>query len=259
LFAVLGGKRKMKLTNIRNSILVLALAVAPAAYAATIEQLFIADVTGGLTATIDVDNAGTVTCVGACGGLTLPAGGTITPHTDLRVFGTIGQFFVDITGSGGVSSTNPTLQTLTQANVENLAGAGRLVTEFTDSRYCEDFPSCFGTSFLLGVTNNPDSQIIGSSTTFTAFVDPFDGVPATTPIGAPINLVGLGSQNQTDPNVVGPAGSLSALTDTRFTGMGKVQTTFTISTNAVPEPSTFAFFGIAAIGLVGFKVRSRKA
>ena len=257
----------MKLTFVRNVMVAGAFLVASAAHAATIEQLFLADLTGNNAAEINVDEAGNVTCTAvigftdACGGLTLPAGGTITPHGTLRVFGDIGQFSIDVTGHGGVTTVYPSLETLTQANVNNKSGAsGDFVTEFTDSQYCIDFPSCFGSMFRVAVGQTPDSQINGSTTDNQAWMSNFNTIPADVAITPLIHLTGnnnngLGGQVFINPG--GSSGSLSASTSTHFTGKGEVQTTFTIST-LTPEPSTFALFGIAA-GFLGLKLRRRKA
>jgi hypothetical protein len=249
----------MKLTFIKITVAAFAFVAASVAQASTIEQLILDDNAGNV-ATIDVDNLGFVTCGGACGSLTFsPA---ITPHTSLVVTGTLGQFTLNVTGTAGATAIYPTLQNLTQINAASQT-AGTLTTLFTDTDYCLGGGGCFGNAFDLTLTNNPDTAIKNSSTTFAAYADSANTIPAGTLIGAPstpTTLTGVSSSDQSYMNPGGPSGSLSSLTNTTFTGKGSVQTTFQISTagSEVPEPSTFALFGLGA-GLFALGVRRRKA
>jgi hypothetical protein len=234
----------------------------------TIEQLIV-DANNGHSAEFDVDALGIVSCFGDCSVFNFAA--TITPHTDLAVAtktgSTLGGFDVSVTGRGGASVVPPALQNLTQGNVLDIHGAtsGSFTTIFTDTGYCTTntpgFPggTCFGSTFTLGMTNLPDLPTeAAASTMFAAFVSPGTTIPAGMLVNAPAGttIPGLGSVSLTAANPNGSGGSLTTETFTTFPVKGSVQTTFTIST-AVPEPSTFAFFGIAA-GLVGFKLRRRK-
>ena len=246
----------MKLTILKTAIAVGAVLGMSVAHASTIEQLILDDNVGH-TATLDVDNLGFVTCTGTCT-LTFPT--FITPHTSLSVTGTLGQFTLNVTGTAGQTAVYPTLQNLTQINAASQS-AGKLTTLFTDTDYCLGGGGCFGPTFEVTLTNNPDSRIKTSSTTFAAFVDGSNSIPAGTLIGlpsTPTTLTGVSSSDEIYANLAGMSGSISSLSVTTFTGKGSVQTTFQISTSPVPEPSSFALFGFGA-GLVGIaKLRRRK-
>src|SRR5437868_11045326 len=82
------------------------------AYAAPITQLSF-DAGGGVTADLLVDQVGTVSCTGSCGGLTFAS--TVTPHGTLNVTGTIGQFMLTtVSGVGQAGVTPPAVLNLTQ-------------------------------------------------------------------------------------------------------------------------------------------------
>jgi len=238
----------------------------------TIEQLAITS-SSGAYAELDVDAIGFVTCLdntaGAdCGTLSfLPF---IAPHTDLAVTTkpllNFGGFIVSVTGRGGASATAPTLQNLTDTNNLVALGAGTFTTLFTDTDYCGApgvTGGCFGSNFTLQMTNNPDPlKIPTAATTFAAFVSPGSTIPAGSLINAPAGttVVGCCGTMVVAANPIGStSGSLSSESVTSFPGSGSVQTTFNIGTmGGVPEPSSFALFGIAT-GFVALKLRRRKS
>ena len=263
-----------------------ALMAGPVAFASpitppgTVEQLAITS-SSGAYAELDVDAIGFVTCLdlsaGAdCGTLSfLPF---IAPHTDLAVTTkpllNFGGFIVSVTGRGGASATAPTLQNLADTN--NFVGpaAGTFTTLFTDTDYCGApgvTGGCFGPKFTMQMTNNPDPlSIPTASTTFSAFVSPGSTIPAGSLINTPAGttVVGCCGFLAVAANPIGStSGSLSTEAVTTFPGAGSVQTTFNIGTGGtvvgghgftlVPEPSSFALFGIAA-GFVALKLRRRK-
>jgi hypothetical protein len=207
-----------------------------AAYASTIQQLFL-DAGGGTTATIDVDNLGFTTCIGTlggCSGLIIPA--LIIPHTTLRVFGSIGQFEITVTGVGGLSAIGPTLQNLSQI-IAARTGAGSVVTRFTDSDYCLGGGGCFAPKFVVSASTVNDLGITSSTTSFSSFVSGVNGIPTTTLIGSLSGLNGLAaSAANSFANPVGMTGSLTSATLIQFSGAGTVQANFQISstTNTVP-------------------------
>jgi hypothetical protein len=246
-----------------------ALMAGSVAHATTIEELIL-DAGGGVTATIDVDDLGFVSCSGpGCGSLNFPT--TIIPHHQLvatsKAPGSFGGFTVSVTGNGGAEVSSPTLQNLTQSNVLFTgSGPATFSTSFTDTGYCvtntPGFPGggCFGGAFRLDMTTNPDTSVgATSTTTFAAFVSPGTTIPAGMLINGPAGttLIGLDAVAETRGNPNGTGGSLTSTTVTTFPHAGGVLTTFTISSAAIPEPSTFAFFGLAT-GLAVFKLRRRK-
>src|SRR6476659_6440262 len=171
----------MSLTVLKATITLAAFAwiATSEAYASTVEQLILDD-TAGNSASIDVDDLGFTSCSGTgtgCGGLTIPA--SITPHSTLLVFGALGQFTLQVTGVGGASALYPNLQNLTQISAASLT-TGTLNAFFTDTDYCLGGGGCFGDIFNVSMTNNPDTAIVGSSTTFAVQMDKFNGVPAGT-------------------------------------------------------------------------------
>jgi hypothetical protein len=204
-----------------------------AAHASTIQQLFL-DAGSGTTATIDVDNLGVVTCTGSCGGLmTLPV---ITPHGTIQVSGTLGQFDINITGFGGVSAINPTLQNLNQTMAAR-TGAGSLFARFTDTDYCIGGGGCFAPKFVISASIVNDLGIRSSTTDVSAFGSFSNITPADTLIGSFSGLTGLaGSAANTFANPVGIGGSLTTATLIHFSGAGRVQVNSQISTtnNVVP-------------------------
>lgn len=223
------------------------------AFGSTVQQLLL-DAGGGDTAQVDVDNLGFVTCTGDCATLVFPS--FITPHTTLLVTGGIGQFTIGVTGVGGLDALSPTLQNLNQINAAS-TGAGTLSTFFTDTDYCLGGGACFGPFFVMSASTVNDTAIAGSTTTFAAFADAGNAIPAGTLIGSFSGLTGLSDNaSGTFGNSVGTSGSLSTATVIDFTGAGRVQANLQLSSSNVPEPSTLAFFAIG-IGMAAVKFRRK--
>ncbi len=217
-------------------------------------ELFL-DAGSGTTATIDVSDLGIVTCTGTCGGLVFPS--FLAPHTTLEVTGSLAQFIIDATGVGGVSADFPTLQDLNQIEAAS-TGSGTLFTEFTDTDYCLGGGSCLGSQFVLSASTVNDTAIAASTTTFAGFADASDAVPAGTLIGAFMNLTGLSDDaSGTFANPIGTSGSLSSAADLSFTGVGRIQANFQISSaTSVPEPTSILLLG-TLVGLAALKVRRK--
>lgn len=230
----------------------LLLMTASQAVAVVKTELFL-DAGGGTTATVDVSDLGIVTCTGTCGGLVFPA--FLTPHTTLLVTGSLAQFTINATGVGGTDATAPTLQNLNQIEAAS-TGAGTLFTEFTDTDYCMGGGECFGSDFVLSASTVNDTGIANSKTTFAGFVDGSNAVPAGTLIGSFMNLTGLSdSAAGTFANPDGMAGSLSSAASLMFTGKGRIQANFQIS-SMVPEPTSIMLLG-TLVGLAALKVRRK--
>jgi hypothetical protein len=221
-------------------------------------ELFL-DAGGGTTATVDVSDIGIVTCSGTCGGLVFPA--FLAPHTELVVEGSIGQFLIDSTGVGGADADAPTLQDLNQIEASS-TGPGTLFTEFTDTDYCMGGGSCLGPQFVLSASTVNDTAIAASTTTLAGFADASNAVPAGTLIGAFMNLTGLSdSASGMFANPIGSSGSLSSAADLVFTGVGRIQANFQLSSSlvrngGVPEPTSIILLG-TLVGLAALKIRRR--
>ncbi len=231
------------------------LIAASRANADIVTQMFL-DAGGGITATINVDGLGLVTCSGTCGGLVLPP--IISPHRTLSVTGTLGNFTINATGVAGLDAISPTLQNLNQIDA-NAGGAGTLITEFTDTNYCGvGGQTCFGPLFILSASTVNDVQIAASTTDFFAFGNPANAVPAGTLIGSFPGLTGLSDSSAgVFPNGIGTGGSLTSRTNISFTGAGRVQANVGISTVAVPEPASLWL--LTAVGCSVFLKRLRRA
>ena len=223
------------------------------AHAAIVEQLIL-DAGGGISATINVDDAGVTSCTDpACAGLIFPA--FVAPHTSLLVTGILGQFTINITGIGGLTAIAPTLQNLNQVQAST-SGAGTLSAFFTDTEYCSGGGGCFGSDFVFSVSTVNDTAISTSTTDFAAFADAGNAIPAGSLIGSFIGLTGL-SDAAADffANPVGASGSLSLATIIHFAGSGTVQANAQIS-SVIPEPGTLSLFGLAG-ALVFFRFRRK--
>lgn len=266
----------------KTSVFLVGLAVmAGSAYASaitpldTIEQMVLMTSTGAY-AEIDIDAFGLATCLGSdCTHLTFDP--VVTPHGDLvvktKINDNFGGFEVSATGKGGQSAFPTSLQNLSDTNkLTNLRNVNAVFTTlFTDTDYCgapgapppAGTGGCFGDNFTLAMSNLPDTMgaVSTSPTRFTAFIADGFQIPAGTAINAGGSTInGIGTQMLTFgtplPGVT--AGSVSTQAETTFKGIGTVITGLNVATaTTVPEPSTLAFFGIAA-GFVGLKLRRRK-
>jgi hypothetical protein len=235
------------------------LMAASQANAAILTQMFID--AGTTSATIDVDELGTVTCSGDCGTLVFP--GALSPHKTLLVTGTIGEFTINATGVGGLDAISPTLQNLNQIEAAS-KGAGTLSVQFTDTQYCGTGGGhCFGSTFVISASTVNDTGTQSSTTDFATFLDGSNSVPAGTLIHSFTGLTGLSDKASgtfSNPtNAIG--GSLTTATAIHFARAGTVQANLQLSSSlgrgtGVPEPGTFALFGLAT-GLVFMKFRRR--
>jgi hypothetical protein len=245
----------------KKTILMVAVCCLMAAFqanAAILTEMFLSD-GGSNTATIDVDELGTVTCGGtACGGLVTTLSGG--PHTTLLVTGTLGQFTINATGVGGLDAIAPTLQNLNQIEAAS-TGAGTLLVQFTDTDYCGGGGPCFGSNFVVSASTVNDTAIAASTTDFAALVDGSNSIPAGSLIGSFTGLTGLSdSASDMFANPNGTGGSLTTATSINFSGNGTIQANIQVSsapTTTVPEPATLGLFTLAA-GLAFAKLR-RKA
>jgi hypothetical protein len=230
------------------------LALTPHGIAAVQTQLFLG-AGGGVTAAVDVDELGNVTCTGTCSGLTSKYD-LLSGHGMLEVTGKIGDFTVDATGMGGLDALLPTRQNLNQINV-SASSAGTLVSVFTDTDYTN-----LGSSFILGVSHVTSVQIMPSTIDFQVFGSAANSIPANTLIGEFLGLTGISSATAgTFANPIGPSGSLSSKTVMNFSDAGAIQANLTVASNTpapVPEPAAFLLLGTVFL-LTGFRFRKKLA
>lgn len=213
-----------------------------------IESQLILDDGAGSVATIDVNTGNIVTCMGACAGLLTISTGD---HATLVVTGTLGQFNITSTGTGGAVSVDPTLQNLNELSIAS-TGAGTLTITYTDTDYTD-----FGASFLLGISGVQSVETSASLTSFSAFASGANAVPAGSLIGAFNNNTGLVFANSgVFANPVGASGSLTSVITTAFAAAGTIQANLTISNVVVPEPASVALFGTLLL-VSGFAMRRK--
>lgn len=234
---------------------VLAIFCAPQMHAAVATELVMTD--GTTTMTIGIDSTGAVTentCVPAsgCGANGVPHGTLGTGIGGL----TLGMFNLSVTSKGGGSSTLPTLMDLVEIDAESTSGPGTLTVSFTDSSYAS-----MTNPLDIGETYTPDSGIAGSSSiTFNVCTNGANTVQAC-PTGTNISSktltapsTGTSPFSATNPNATG---SLETQTVMHFGGVGDIQSTFTISNVAVPEPAAVFLLGTLIIGLTALFRKQR--
>jgi len=241
---------------------VMALAFSPQMFAAVDMQLSITDGTAAGTATISYDDVTDIlSCAGAgCAALnySLVGGdhGEISAVT--KAFGGFDGYTINITGDGGSASIPPELQNLDQINADRtVAGGGTLTTTFTDTDYTD-----IQNEFALAVSGTNGGGITGSTSSFSAYVDNTNAIPA----GNLINTFGpdtgasyANSGNFANPSLpVGAENSLTAMTVLNFSNTGTMQATFTIANVAVPEPASIIMLGTMILGLTAV-IRKKQA
>jgi hypothetical protein len=215
----------------------------PLAHSASITELFL-DAGGGTTADLLVDQIGSVTCAGSCGGLSFAS--SITPHGTLGVTGTLGQFtLTTVSGVGRSSLAAPAVLNLTQN--EASTGAGTLTVRFSDTGYTNLL-----STFNLSVQSNPDHSINASTVTGATLIDAADTLGGGSSFDS-FSLSGVDTYVNATPNAIA-SGSLTAITQLHFSGRGHIQSTFTISNfgpvvRGVPEPMSLSIAGAALLAL----------
>ena len=211
----------------------------------------------GTTADLLIDQGGSVTCNGACGGLAFT--GFVPPHGLFTLSGTIGGYDINgIAASGGLGVPLPTLAAVTQ--IVTSSGPGTLTIVWSDT----DFGLLgggvhFGPRFGAALTSNPDASIRSSTLTALALADVVNTLGNGVGLfSAPVVLTGVDAFSTVVGNHGLSTGSVSLITQMNFSGAGLMQSGFTVSTNgatATPETGTL---GLLALGLVGLCVRVRR-
>jgi hypothetical protein len=190
-------------------------------------------------------SSGTFTVISATGG-----GGDIT------FLGTLGKFSFDLdSGQAGAGVVSPTLMNTTTINTLS-TGAGTLSVTFSDTGYTTMGPTLIESASDTYTADTPD----GSNATFKGYNNAGNFLNSTS------NLIGtvLSSTDTSFPasqsdahtqgyaNTAGTSGSLTEVITLAFTGAGTIDTGFTISNVAVPEPASIVFLGSVLLALAAF-------
>jgi hypothetical protein len=237
--------KKMKINLALVGVAAIAFVALPI-QAATTEDLVLSD---GLGDSITVDQAGVVTGTGTF---------TVTSSTggggDITFLGTVGSFSFDLdSGQARPGTVLPTLMNTTTINTES-TGAGTLTITFSQTGY----------TGLAGILTESASDTYtadtpnGSTASFSGYTDSTDALNApTTLIGTvlsstqvsfPLSQSDAHTANYTNAN---GHGSLTEIITLGFAGAGTIDTGFTISNVAVPEPASIVFLGTMVLGLTG--------
>jgi hypothetical protein len=243
----------------RAKFLVVGLTLMAASQAiAAVKTEMVLDAGGGITATIDVDDLGFVTCSGTCSGLSTSYDlSGVSAHGTLTVTGTIGVFFINqATGVGGLDEFALGRQDVNTLDSTSSA-AGTLTVTFTDTDFClTGGGGCFGNQFLLTASTN-SSTTLGSTASFAGFVSGANTIPAGTLIGAFSNLSNASTGAVAFANPNGTGGSLTSITQINFNSAGQMNTGFEIATTApVPETATISMLGLV-LSVTMLKLRQK--
>lgn len=222
-------------------------------FAAVETQMILDDGVGDI-ATITVSTGNVVGCSGTCGGLTVQ--NSSGDHKILTVLGTLGQFSISSTGHGRDASVRPTLQSFNQIDATS-SGSGTLTVTYTDTSYT-DFAL---NGFAMSVSGVDNVQIASSKTSFKAYADSLNGLPADAAgslIGKFDNMTGTSyNAGSNFANPIGSSGSLESKIIMAFSGTGTLQANLDISN--VPEPASIVFLGTVLLGLTTLVKKKRNA
>jgi len=235
----------MKIRLALVGVAALALASLPI-QAANTEDLVLSD---GLGNSITVNQSGTVTGTGTFSVTSATGGGG-----DITFLGSVGQFSFDLDSGQALPGTVlPTLMNTTTINTD-ATGAGTLtvtfsqtgytglagiITESASDTYTADTPNLSTASFS-GFTNS--SGVLNAPTTL------IGTVLSTADTSAPLSQSDAATANYANPN---GHGSITEIITLGFAGAGTIDTGFTISNVAVPEPASIVFLGTMVLGLTG--------
>jgi hypothetical protein len=212
--------------------------------AANTEDLILSD---GLGNTVTVNQSGAVTGTGSFTVTSATGGGG-----DITFLGTVGTYSFDLdSGQAFPGTVLPTLMNTTTINTQS-AGAGTLTVTFSQTGYTGLAGTLTESASDTYTANTPN----GSTASFTGYTSLSGTLNAlTTTIGTvlsstdaafPQSQSDSATKNYSNPN---GHGSLTEVITLGFAGAGTIDTGFTISNVAVPEPASVVFLGSILLGL----------